>query len=53
MTFLVEALPEDTFQSLFALAPQDLAERGAARGCGEEHVAPCQISLEDAAPGER
>jgi hypothetical protein len=53
MTFLIEALPEDTLQNLFALDRQALEAVGAARVLVEDvHSAPCRISLEDAAPGE-
>lgn len=53
MSFLIEALPEDTFQTLFARAPQELAAMGAARVLVEEpRSAPCRISLDDAEPGE-
>jgi hypothetical protein len=53
MSFLIEALPEDTLQSLFAHDRQALTVLGAARMRVEsENSAPCRISLEDAPPGE-
>jgi hypothetical protein len=53
MRFQIEALPQDTFQSLFALDGQALAAAGAARvRIAEPHAAPCRISLVDAPPGE-
>jgi hypothetical protein len=53
MSFLIEALAEDAFQSLFALDGQALAALGAARvRVVAENSAPCRISLEDAPPGE-
>lgn len=53
MSFRIEALPETTFQNLFALEEQALAALGARRVLIEEpHSAPCRISLQDAEPGE-
>jgi hypothetical protein len=53
MSFLIEALAEDAFQSLFALDGQALAALGAARvRVVAENSAPCRISLQDAPPGE-
>ena len=53
MNFQIEALPEDTLQSLFGLGGQDLAARNAALVRVETaHSLPCRISLEDAEPGE-
>jgi hypothetical protein len=53
MRFQIEALPEDTLQSLFELDEQALAAMGAARVIVREpNSAPCRISLADALPGE-
>lgn len=53
MRFQIEALPQDTFQSLFALEGQALNALGAARiRIAEPHSAPCRVSLADAEPGE-
>jgi Protein of unknown function (DUF1203) len=53
MPFTITGLPIETFQPLFGLTDDDLAEHGAVR---VEAVAggrfPCRITLEDAAPGQ-
>lgn len=54
MTYAIRPLPLAPFQPLFALSDDDLQTRGARRMVAETpNSAPCRVSLEDAAPGER
>ncbi|MEJ0065802.1 MAG: DUF1203 domain-containing protein [Caulobacteraceae bacterium] len=53
MSFIVSGLPVETFEPLFGLDDQALAERGAVRRtaiAGQRF--PCRITLEDAPPGQ-
>ena len=53
MTFIVSGLPLETFQPLFGLSDDELAERGVVRRVIEDgDRAPCRITLEDAQPGD-
>jgi hypothetical protein len=54
MSFRIEGLPAATFQDLFGLPDEALAARGVRRVAVEAaNAAPCRITLDDAAPGER
>jgi hypothetical protein len=54
MTFRIRGLDAAPFAPLFALDDDALAEHSMRRVLIDEpHAAPCRISLEDAAPGER
>ena len=52
MSFIVSGLPLETFQPLFGLGDDELAERGVVRRVIEDgDRAPCRITLEDAPAG--
>ncbi len=54
MTFRIHALPLAPFKTLFALDDPALETIGARRMIADApHSAPCRVSLEDAAPGDR
>lgn len=54
MTWMIHALPLAPFRPLFALSDAELEAIGARRMIADApHAAPCRVSLEDAAPGER
>jgi hypothetical protein len=54
MTFRIRALPLAPFRPLFALDDAALAGLGARRMVADApNSAPCRVSLDDAAPGER
>jgi hypothetical protein len=58
MSFLVSGLPIETFQPLFGLSEDALADRGVIRVVNggsrqrESGRYPCRVTLEDAPPGE-
>ena len=54
MSFRILGLSSAPFEPLFGLPDEALAERNVRRILVEDpHSAPCRITLEDAAPGER
>jgi len=54
MTFRIRGLAADSFHDLFNLDDEALAARDMRRVIADEpHAAPCRVTLEDAAPGER
>jgi hypothetical protein len=54
VTFQIQALPQDTLQSLFAALPQDLAKANAELvHVSEPNSVPCRVSLQCAEPGEK
>jgi hypothetical protein len=54
MSFRILGLSPEPFAPLFALEDDALLARGVHRFVADEpHSAPCRISLDDAAPGER
>lgn len=54
MSFVVQALPRETFEPLFALPDDQLAFRGiVVRIADGRPGVPCRVSLRDAGPGER
>jgi Protein of unknown function (DUF1203) len=52
MSFIVAGLPLKTFQPLFGLGDDALAERGAIRVVADDGRYPCRVSLEDAPLGQ-
>ena len=52
MPFIVTGLPVETFEPLFGLTDEALAEHTAVRVIAGEGRYPCRVSLEDAQPGQ-
>jgi hypothetical protein len=53
MTYRIEGLAPEAFDSLFSMTDGELAERGALRVTADSPSGyPCRVSLENAAPGE-
>jgi hypothetical protein len=52
MSFIVSGLPVETFEPLFGLAEEALAERNAVRVIADEGRYPCRVGLEYAQPGQ-
>ncbi len=52
MSFIVSGLPLETFQPLFGLGDDALAEHGALRVTAEDGRYPCRVTLEDAPLGQ-
>jgi hypothetical protein len=53
MTYRIEGLAPEAFESLFSMTDGELAARNAMRVTADESGGyPCRVSLEDAAPGE-
>jgi len=52
MSFIVTGLPIETFEPLFGLADDALAERGAIRVVADDGRYPCRVTLEDAPAGQ-
>jgi hypothetical protein len=53
MTYRIEGLAPDAFESLFGMSDGELAARNAVRVTADSASGfPCRVSLEDAAPGE-
>jgi len=53
MTYRIEGLAPEAFESLFSMTDGELAARNAVRVTADSPTGyPCRVSLEDAAPGE-
>jgi hypothetical protein len=53
MTYRIEGLAPEAFESLFSMTDGELAERGALRVTADSPAGyPCRVSLANAAPGE-
>ena len=53
MTYQIQGLAPEAFESLFSMSDGELAEHGARRVvAAASHGYPCRVSLEDAAEGE-
>lgn len=54
MSFIIQALPRESFELLFALSDEQLTARGIlVRIADGRPGVPCRVSLRDAGPGER
>ena len=52
MSYMIEGLAPEPFETLFHMTDQELAGRHARRAVADGPGYPCRVSLEEAAPGE-